>query len=474
MMSPHHHQDKSLRQRIAELATAASIAAAALLSTGLPSTSPALAGDLDLSTSGTETDDGRFVRIGLNKSVVIRLPTDAKDVIVGNPGIVDAVVRNKRTAYLFARGVGQTNIFFFDGSGQQIMNIDLEVALDMKALQKLIDRTIPGSQITVDTVNNNVVLGGTAASAAEARIAEDLALKFANQECSCQIVNTINVTGGDQVMLKVRVVEMQRSILKNLGVNARAALNIGDFAFDLATANPAANAAGQIIGSFTGSDFSSEVMIEAMERDGILRTLAEPTLTAISGQSAAFHAGGELPYQTCSLDQGVRTCTVTFRSVGVSLNFTPTVLSEGRIGLKVRTEVSERGSDTILSYPTIDSRTADTTIELPSGGSMMLAGLIKNVTQTTIEGTPGLKDLPVLGALFRSRDFQQNQTEMVVLVTPYIVNPVHQSALVSPDKNLSLASDRQGLMWGRINKVYGTPGKNPDGVYHGNVGFIVE
>ena len=458
-------------------------AAVALGSAALHLAAPLLAGqarasDLDLSTSGTQSDGSRFVRIGLNKSVVIRLPEDAKDVIVGNPAIVDAVVRTKNTAYLFARAVGQTNIFFFNASGQQIMNIDLEVALDMKALQKLIERTIPGSQITVDTVNESVVLGGSAATATEAKLAEDLANKFMNSTGSTSgVVNTISVTGGDQVMLKVRVVELHRSVLKNLGVNLDTAFSVGKFAFNLATANPVNNPLISAGASYLSGSTSAEATIEAMERDGVLRTLAEPTLTAISGQPASFHAGGEIPYEQC--DSAITSgsyvnCTVTFRPVGVSLSFTPTVLSEGRIALKVKTEVSEQGAEKINSYYTIDSRQAETAVELPSGGSMMMAGLIKNVTREQIDGTPGLKNIPVLGALFRSREFQQNQTEMVVLVTPYVVNPVNPKGLVAPDENLTMATDRDAILFGRLNRIYGTPGKHPEGVYHGNVGYIVE
>ena len=423
------------------------------------------ASDLNLSTSGTATDDGQFIRIGLNKSVVIRLPADAMDVIIGNPAIVDAVVRTKNTAYLFARSVGQTNIFFFNAAGQQIMNIDLEVALDMKALQKLIDRTIPGSQITVDTVNESVILGGTAASASEASLAEALASKFA-----ATVVNTIAITGGDQVMLKVRVVEIKRDVLKQLGININSlAFNIGSFALDATFAAPVK---GVLASTISSGSTKIGTSLQALENDGLLRTLAEPTLSAVSGQSAKFHAGGEFRAgETCNGTGDSSQCTTLFKEFGVKLDFTPTVLSEGRISLKVRTEVSDLSD---VTTGTLDSRSAETTLELPSGGSMMLAGLIKEVNSQKISGTPGLKNLPVLGALFRSRDFTANQTELVVLVTPYIVNPVNPNEFATPDQNLSIPTDRQTILLGRLNRVYGTPGKNPKGVYHGNVGFIVE
>ena len=201
----------------------------------------AAASDLESIQSAAE-GDGHFVRIGLNKSIVIRLPAEAHDVIVGNPEIVDAVVRSKNTAYLFARTIGQTNIFFFDKSGQQILNLDLEVAIDVTALRNLLQRSIPGTKITVDTVNNSVVLGGTAPNAAEAKFAEDITTKFLTREVDkatgSGFVNTIKITGEDQVMLKVRVVEVQRDVLKQFGVDLQALLSAGKFAFNLASIGP--------------------------------------------------------------------------------------------------------------------------------------------------------------------------------------------------------------------------------------------
>ena len=423
--------------------------------------------------AGMVGDEGHFVRIGLNKSVVIRLPADARDVIVGNPAIVDAVIRTKNTAYLFARATGQTNIFFFDEQGRQIMNIDLEVALDMTALQKLIDRTIPGSKITADTVDGNVVLNGKAANAVDAKLAVDLASKFAGDPA--RVVDAMKVDEGDQVMLKVRVVEIQRSVMKSLDVDLDAALTTGGLSLAASTVNPILGA--NILGTagYAGSNFSIDAAITAMEQDGVLHTLAEPTLSAVSGQGARFHAGGELPYRTCNTDtSGIRNCTVTFRSIGVSLAFTPIVLSEGRISLRIQTEVSEQGSVTIDDLPTVDSRQAETTVEIPSGGSMVMAGLIKNITKQEVDGTPGLRNLPVLGALFRSRQFLKNETEMVVIITPYIVNPVHEKDLATPADRFNAATDRDAVIFGRLNQIYGTAGNYPEGVYHGNVGFIIE
>src|SRR5665213_2015234 len=365
-----------------------------------------------ISTQAAKT--GSFFRIALNKSAVVTLPAEAKEVVVGNNDIVDVQVRNKTTAYLFARKTGSTNIFFFDAKGQQIMALDLEVAIDTLALQDLIRRTLPGTHITVDVLGANVVLGGVAMNALEATTAVSL-----------------SQAGG-------------------YGVSAS---------------------------DSAGNSFSS--IVRAMESDGMLHTLAEPKLTAVSGQAASFKAGGEFPYQTCTGTPAL--CTVAFKNYGVGLDFTPTVLSAGRINLKIHTAVSEITQiqagvvgTSGGSVPSLNERAADTVLEIPDGGSMMLAGLIRENTRQTINGTPGLRDLPVLGALFRSRDFISNQTELVVIVTPHIVRSAAQRQFEVPDKNFNEANDSQTIIMGRLNRIYGSKTTQPTGPYGGNVGYIVE
>jgi pilus assembly protein CpaC len=406
-------------------------------------------------------------------------------VIVGNPAIVDAVVRTKTAAYLFAREMGQTNIFFFDKDGQQILNIDLEVTGDGVALKQLLKRAIPGNRITVDSANNKVILGGIARNQAEASLAMDIANAFVNKAGSTNstfgytgitswVVNAMVLAGEDQVMLKVRIVEVQRDVLKQFGVNLQALISAGKFAFNFTSA-PLAAATSGIKGIYSGSGGDTITgVLKAMESDGVLKTLAEPNITAISGESASFNAGGEVPITTCTGSTPAnQTCSTEYKNFGVGLDFSPTVISEGRINLKINTTVSDIGTYT-NGNPTFNTRQAQTTIELPSGGSMMLAGLIKDATRQNIEGIPGLRKLPVLGTLFRSRDFQQNQTELVVIVTPYLVSASAERQLATPADNFNVATDKQTFLFGRLNKVYGAPGKQPDGVYHGNVGFIVE
>jgi len=480
-------------------------------------------------------DDSRFVRLGLNKSMVIRLPTATRDVLLGNPAIVDAVVRTQNTAYLFAKSVGQTNAFFFDAEGRQILSLDIEVALDGKALQKLISRAIPGSRITVDTVNSNVILGGTAANAAEARKAVDLATAFVNGSSggstggsagaaaaggatasaaggsngggsgggnTGNIINNIVIIGKEQVMLRVRVAELQRDVLKQFGIDTRALFSSGGLTVGFLNVNPftindslngglqtlanplmggvagtsPVTAATGLGSSFVGNGVQIDDLIKAYERDGLIRTLAEPTLTAISGENAKFLAGGEFPIPVA---QDNDRTTIEFKPFGVGLGFTPVVMSEGRISMRITSEVSETTPENAirtdrLTIPGLKVRRAETTVELPSGGSMVMAGMIQERTKQDLNGIPGVKDLPVLGALFRSRDYLSNETELVVIVTPFIVAPVNENKLTTPLDTLNLASDRQTILWGRLNRMYGVQGGGAKGVYQGNVGFIVE
>jgi pilus assembly protein CpaC len=452
-------------------------------------------------------EDSRFLRMGLNKTAVIRLPVAAKDVLVGNPAVVDAVVRTKTTAYLFAKANGQTNIFFFDEAGRQILNLDIEVAADVKALKQLLDRTMPGNQIAIDTVASNIILRGVARSSGEAKQAMDIAKMFVSTntaaaggaggggggEETANVVSALTIAARDQVTLRVRIAEVQRDVLKQLGVDYNTAFSTGSFAAGMYTANPFSlndvlasgttfptNPLSGLGTSRAGSRLrygdSIDAFVQAMERDGLLRTLAEPTLTAISGESAKFLAGGEFPIVT-AIDRITGTREIEFKEFGVGLGFSPVVLSEGRISLKINTEVSEPDVGSGLAGITgLKSRKAETTVELPSGGSMIMAGMIQEDTRQAINGIPGAKNLPILGQLFRSNDFKQSQTELTVMVTPFIVKPVNERELVSPIDKLSVATDRQGYLFGRLNKVYGAPGGTAKGGtnYHGNVGFIVE
>jgi pilus assembly protein CpaC len=434
--------------------------------------------------------NARFLALGIGKSVVIDLPRDIKDVLVADPKIANAVVRTAQRAYIIGAAVGQTNIVFFDSAGQQIAAYDIAVKRDLNGARAALKQTLPGSDIQIEGLGDGVILTGSVSSPIEAQQAGDLAARLAGG--SDKVVNSIAVRGRDQVMLKVTVAEVSRSIIKQLGIDLSASLNYGTTAVTFNNSNPF-TALGQplVSGNSTVASFGStpsvKATLRAMESAGVIRTLAEPNLTAISGESATFIAGGEFPIPTgvtCQTTSAgaVGQCapSISFKKFGISLNFTPVVLSEGRISLRVMTEVSEVSNDnsinvTGISVPSVRTRRAETTLEIPSGGAMAMAGLIQEQTKLAINGLPGLSQVPILGSLFRSRDYVNNQTELMVLVTPYIVRAVAQKDLSRPDDGFAAATDPQADLLGSINRIYGVPGRvEPARNYRGTYGFITD
>ncbi len=423
-------------------------------------------------------ETSRSLSIALDKSVVLRLPVAARDVLVGNPEVVDAVARTPYTVYLFAKKLGETNIFFFDEEGRQVLSLDIAVGRDSTALKRILDRVIPGNKIKVDTLGESVVLSGKVRSAGHSNEAARLARQYTGDEK--KVVNSISIIDKQQVMLRVRVMEVQRNILKQVGVDTQNMLQLGNATLNLVTSNPftlnnilpGASAVGNT--TYNGSTFGQTLRLA--ERNGLVRTLAEPTLTTISGEAAKFLAGGEFPVPVEGDNSSI---SVEFKPFGVGLGFTPVVLGEDRISLKVSTEVSElsnNGAVTInnLTIPALQVRRAETTVELPSGGSMVLAGLIQEKLQQDINGLPGLKEVPVLGALFKSRDFIRNETELVILVTPLVVKPVAESQIASPLDGLKDSHDLDSVFFGRLHQVYGVTADQLPGTYHGQVGYIIE
>jgi pilus assembly protein CpaC len=436
--------------------------------------------------------NARFLPLGIGKSIVIDLPRDIKDVLVADPKIANAVVRSAQRAYIIGAAVGQTNIVFFDSAGQQIAAYDIAVTRDLNGLRAALKQTLPNADIQIEGLGDGVMLSGSTSTPIEAQQAADLAGRLAGG--SEKVVNNIAVRGRDQVMLKVTVAEVQRSIIKQMGIDLSANLNYGTSVVNFNNANPfTANNAPLVSTNATTASFGSTpsvtATIRAMESAGVIRTLAEPNLTAISGESATFISGGEFPIPTGVTCQTSTTgvigqCvqTVSFKKFGISLNFTPIVLNEGRISLRVMTEVSEVSSENALqggtggtTIPSIKTRRVETTLEIPSGGSMAMAGLIQDQTKQAINGLPGLSTLPVLGTLFRSRDYVNNQTELMVLVTPYVVRAVAQKDLSRPDDGFAAASDPQADLLGSINRIYGVPGRTePANNYRGTYGFITD
>ncbi|HEY8580214.1 MAG TPA: secretin, partial [Beijerinckiaceae bacterium] len=298
-----------------------------------------------------------------------------------------------------------------------------------------------------------------------------------------KVINSLTIRGRDQVMLRVAISEVQRSVMKQLGVTS---IDAAGSWGKLAVSNALTDASSALNLGSTGTNGISGTL-KALERYGVARVLAEPSVTTVSGESAKFVAGGEVPVPsgvTCTTDaSGRQTCApggATFKQYGVSLNFSPVVLAEGRILLRVATEVTEvdNTQSAIISGSTVlgfRTRKNETTVELPSGGSIVSAGLLQVKSRHAINGLPGLMNLPILGTLFRSREFQREETELLIVVTPYIVKAVSPSALVRPDDGLSDSSDPQAWLLGRVNRLYSTT-SNPAAAkgFQGRIGFIID
>jgi pilus assembly protein CpaC len=431
----------------------------------------------------------RFLALGTGKSVVIDLPREAKDVLVANPKVANAVIRSAQRAYIIGGDVGQTNVVFFDAEGLQIASYDIAVKRDLNGVRAALRQSLPGIQI--EGVGEGVLLTGSVSSPVEAQQAGDVAARLVGS--ADKVINAIIVRGRDQVMLKVNVAEVRRDIVKQMGVDLSASMNYGTAVVNFNNSNPF-TAFGRPLVSDNGLQAASilkgmptvSATLRAMETAGVVRTLAEPNLTAISGESATFIAGGEFPIPAgyfCDPKTGVCTTQIQYKKFGISLNFTPVVLGEGRISLRVMTEVSEVSSENAitlvqngssLTIPSIRTRRAETTLEIPSGGSMAMAGLIQQQTKQAVNGLPGLDQLPVLGALFRSQDFVNNETELMVLVTPFVVRAVAQKELSRPDDGFAPASDSQSTLLARINRIYGVARFEPGADYQGSFGYIID
>ncbi|MBA4795689.1 MAG: type II and III secretion system protein family protein [Phenylobacterium sp.] len=466
------------------------------------------------------------------KSAIVELPVDARDVLVTNPDVADAVLRSPRRIYVLGVGSGQTDAVFFDASGRRILSLDIRVDQDTGAVAQTINRLLPGARVRVDSMNDSLILSGEVQSLADASKAVQIA-RAAVSRPDDQVLNMLTIAGKDQVMLKVRIVEVQRSVIKQLGFNTSAVLNqLGEpqymfnnaasFAvngglmggitagYELDTtqqpimqrpcggAFPADALCDVVVRSGGNSDTATikdglagdpglnqaESMLQAFERVGLVRTLAEPNLTAVSGEAAKFLAGGEFPVPVGQDDTG--RITVEFKPFGVGLGFTPVVLSGGLISLKISTEVSELSNDgafTVsngedvapLVIPGLNVRRAETMVELPSGGAMMIAGLLREQTKQAIDSLPGMTNLPVLGTLFRSRDFLKGETELVVIVTPYLVKPTSPDRLQTPADGLRLASDPETILLGRLNRAYKARPQPPGApAYQGPYGYVIE
>jgi pilus assembly protein CpaC len=478
--------------------------ALALLTLGMP-------GEVQAQGTGylqlTEADSlfNRPIYLGLNKSMVIELPRAAGDVLVSNPAIADAVLRTSQRLYLIGVRLGQANIFLFDTAGAQIASFDVYVEADLAPLNQLLAEAIPDGFVRADAINGSIILRGQVASASDSSRAEEVTLRMIaaqptsvststagaagapvstqtyNPDTGPGIVNLLTIMGEEQVALRVQIAEVQRSVVKQLGISTEAILEGAiDFNFNNPINFPfSSGISGGSAGIGWDDDGDSiDATVEALEETRMLRLLAEPTLTAVSGETAEFLAGGEFPVPVAADDD---TISVEFKQFGVNLAFTPVVLSAGRISLKVRTEVSDLSAqgavsvpispDATITIPGISVRRAETTVELPSGGAFVIAGLVQEDTRRAVSGLPWLQRLPILGMLFSSKDFLANQTELVMIITPYLVRPTSPQELARPDDNLVMADDAEAYFRNRLTEVYGNA--NQAGAA-GQVGFTFD
>jgi pilus assembly protein CpaC len=424
----------------------------------------------------------------LNKSIIVDLPGDVSEVIVSQPAVAGTVMRTTRRAIIQGVSAGNTNIFFLDSTGRTISVLDVEVTKEPSqvgsALESALARILPGSHIQVESVTiggdtNRVVLSGSVLAGEDVERATAVAVQFAGDPKN--VANLVTVSGAQQVMLKVTVAEVSREAVKQFGINLSASLAGGNLSTSILSTQPLGGASNVLTNNGVGvglniGALSLQASLRALERQGGMRTLAEPNLTAISGQSAEFLAGGEFPVPTSVDKDG--TVGYTFKEFGVKLAFTPTVKASGAIQMLVDTSVSEpsaEGSFTVgsITIPGTKERSAKTTVELYPGMTLAIAGLMEDKVRQQINQLPGLGNIPILGALFRSRDFVHSQTELVILVTPYLVEP--SPHIPTPLDDTYVASDAEAIFLGHMEKTYGVGhGEGMRGTYSGSVGFVLD
>jgi pilus assembly protein CpaC len=481
--------------------TAAVLAAAAAYALLAVAPAAAAAGDpIPPASISVTRGEVKSLQLGAGRSMIVDLPEDAQEIFVGDPKIANAIVRSARRIYISTLAAGQTTVFALGQGGRKIAILEITVGRDVEELTRLLKAAIPNNDIHVRTVGGSIILTGSVASAGDAQQALDIAngfvadatatgsstggLAVASTTAAGKVINSLMIRGLDQVSLRVTISEIRRDVVKQLGVSYT-----GTGGSSGVTSVNVLNPMGvngfltnNLAAGWTMAGEKLSAQLSAFEQSGVAHTLAEPTVTAISGERAKFLAGGTIPIpssETCTASTG---CLLGYiqQPYGVTLNFTPVVLSQGRIQLRVATEVTDidysksiKISDT--NIPGFRTRRNETTVELPSGGSIVSAGLLATQSNQAITGLPGLLNLPILGALFRSRDYQREETELLIIVTPYIVHAVDPKEVVRPDQNFAESSDPQAWLLGRVNRIYSSSGGlRPMPNYSGKVGFITD
>lgn len=430
-------------------------------------------------------EEERIVEVELNKGRMIKLPQAIGSVVIADPLTADVQVVSPKLLFVHGKKVGETSVYAVDSMDNTIFNAVIQVNHNLSRLEETIRRVSPNSDVAFKTVDGGLVMDGYAPSAAESENIRNVASAFIGT--NDKMINMVKTAGSDQVTLQVKIVEMTRTDVKRFGINLQAALNPGSFAFQvLQGANIELDSSGVldrngststgILGTWTPGNDTIRGMIDALETQGLVNVLAEPSLTTASGKTANFLAGGEFPIP---VRDGNGSISVEYKPFGVSLNFTPVVMAKDRISITVAPEVSTINFENPIEVsglrnPIVLTRKAQATVELGSGQTFALAGLLKSENNNSIDKFPGLGDVPVLGSLFRSQQFQNDQTELVILVTPYIVRPVSEQKLQTPLDGFVPPNDLQRLLLGNLYQQEPLIEAETMPKLHGEGGFILE
>lgn len=443
-----------------------------------------LAGGAPVAAQSELTPTGSTIRVELNEGTLVRLERPAASVFIANPEVADVAIKSPRLVYVFGKAPGETTLYAVDENENVLINASLSVSHNLSRLEGTLRSLLPGSTVNVLSIDGGIVLDGYVDTAIESADAQLLATRFVAEGET--VINRLRVTEPNQVNLRVRVAEVSRQVLRQLGFNWAAAINGSDIAFGLVSKSlPGASAilgnplqpTDKFFADISAGDFDLNALIDALAEENLVSLLAEPNLTALSGETASFLAGGEFPVPISQeSDNTSATITVEFKNFGVSLAFTPTVLSSSRISMRVRPEVSalsDQGAVQLGNFviPALTVRRAETTVELASGQSFAIAGLIQNNGRLSATKIPGLGDIPILGELFRSDSFNRQETELVIIVTPYVVKPVPANMIAAPTDPTFLPEG--GSRLSMAPAAVPGPSANAGGLV-GPVGFVIE
>ena len=407
------------------------------------------------------------LNLSAGTGTLVRLPAPMSDVFVANDAVADVQVRSNRQLYVFGKGRGETTVYATGANGKVVYAANVRVGTNLGSVDEMLRMAMPEASVRATPMNNLVLLTGTVSSPTDVEEAQRLVQAYVGE--GTQVVSRLRSATPLQVNLKVRIAEVNRSLLKKVGVNLLAQDTTGGFLFGIGQGNPGTitNGIADFNQAETGTTLAAAgklfglnllSTLDLAETDGLVTTLAEPNLTALSGETASFLAGGEFPIP---VSQSLGSISIEYKQYGVGLAFTPIVLADGRISMRVRPEVSElsaEGSIKLNNFdvPALVTRRAETTVELGSGQSFMLAGLLRNNTTNSIDKAPFLGDLPILGALFRSSSFRRQETELVIIVTPYLVRPV-SGRLALPTDGYRAPSDPVRVLEGQSYSSQGRP-----------------